>query len=354
MADLDLREDVLRHDPKGMYGFTEAFPQQIEEASRIASEAALPDWSAKPDVVVLTGMGGSAAGGDFVKALFDHFGNVPFQVLRDYDLPNWVGSGALVFAVSYSGNTEETLASYESAKRRGANIICVTSGGQLAERAVKDGFPLITIPGGQPPRTALGYLLIPVIVAAVKLGLLPNQDIASAAAVLRGSQTFWGVGRLEQDNEAKKLARICYGKPIVVYGLGGWQGAAAYRWKGQLCENAKAMAFSHTYPELCHNEVLGWHNSRIQSPNGWALLTLTDGRESAKMEARGRVTAELISGYAVNHNVKARGETLLERMLSTVFLGDYVSLYLAALYSVDPESIDLINKLKAELANVPG
>jgi glucose/mannose-6-phosphate isomerase len=354
MANLDLREDVLRNDPKGMYGFTEAFPKQIEEAHALAMASALPDWSARPDVVVLTGMGGSAAGGDFVKALFDHFANVPFLVSRDYDLPNWVGSGALVFAASYSGNTEETLASYESAKRRGASIICVTSGGQLAERAEKDGFPIITIPGGQPPRTALGFLMIPVVAACMKLGLIPNQDIASAAAVLRGAQTFWGIDKPEAENEAKKLARACFGKPIVVYGLGGWQGAAANRWKGQLCENAKAMAFFHTYPELCHNEVLGWHNSAAQSPNGWALITLTDGRESAKMEARGRVTAELISGYAQNHNVKARGETLLERMLSTVFLGDYVSLYLAALYGVDPESIDLINKLKAELANVPG
>ncbi len=350
---LDDRSFLLKHDPKGMYQRTLDFPAQCRDAVERGRSASLPTWSAKPDVVVLTGMGGSAAGGDFVKGLFDEEATIPFFVNRDYTLPNWVGAGALVFATSYSGNTEETIASYMAARSRGANIIVVTSGGKLADLAREDGFPLILIPGGQPPRTALGYLLMPVLVACEQLGLIPAQDYEGAAKTLESCIADWAVEKPESENEAKQLARLAYQRPVTVYGLGHWQGAAAGRWKGQICENAKCMCFAHTFPELCHNEILGWKNSAQQSDRGWLNVILADGKESAKMEARGRVSAELIEPYADVRFAYARGESLLERMLTMVYLGDFVSLYLAALYETDPEEIDLINKLKAEMAKVP-
>ncbi|MCG9895725.1 MAG: bifunctional phosphoglucose/phosphomannose isomerase [Fimbriimonadaceae bacterium] len=353
MPNLDSKSDVLRLDPKGMYQLTADFPDQVAQAVALAEAASLPDWSARPDVVVLTGMGGSAAGGDYVKAAFDEAAKVPFLVNRDYVLPAWVGAGALVFATSYSGNTEETIASYLQARRLGANIIVVTSGGKLAEMAKEDGFPLITIPAGQPPRTALGYLLIPVLVACIRLKLIPAVDFASLVARLKAVVEKNRVEVPFEENEAKQLASESFGRPVQIYGLGSWQGAVAYRWKGQFCENAKCLAFCHTYPELCHNEILGWGNADNQSPNGWALFTLRDGRESAKMEARGRISADLIKEKAINRYVDAEGDSLMEKMLTLTLKGDFASIYLAALYEVDPESIDLINILKTELSKIP-
>lgn len=352
MINLESRDEVLQHDPKGMYAFTCGFPDQVRRALELSEAASLPQWSAKPDNVVLTGMGGSAAGGDYVKAMFEAFGKVPFVVNRDYTIPSWVGGGSLVFATSYSGNTEETIASYLAARKQGASLIVVTSGGKLAEMAREDGYPLIVIPGGQPPRTALGYLLMPVLHACIQMGLLPAQDWGQLDRELRAAVEAWSIEA--EANEAKRLAAYCHLKPINLYGLGSWQGAVANRWKGQLCENSKCLAFCHTYPELCHNEILGWGNADQQCPNGWALVTLSDGHESAKMKKRSEVSNQLIAPKAENWTVTARGETLLERMLTLTLLGDFTSLYLAALYQVDPESIDAINILKAELSRVPG
>jgi glucose/mannose-6-phosphate isomerase len=350
---LDSRDDVLRHDPKGMYALTAAFPDQVQKAVELTEAATLPSWPAKPDVVLLTGMGGSAAGGDYVKSLFEDGSTVPFLVNRDYTLPAWVGPGALVFATSYSGNTEETIASYNEAKKRGASLFVVTSGGKLAEMAKADGFPLIVIPSGQPPRTALGYLTIPVVIACIKMGLLPPVDFVALVESLKKVVAELSIEAPFERNQAKQIAGESFGRPVQIYGLGSWQGNVAYRWKGQFCENAKCLAFAHTYPELCHNEILGWGNADKQSPNGWALFTLHDGLESAKMEARGRISADLIKDKAVNRYVKAQGSSLLERMLTLTLIGDFASIYLAALYEVDPESIDLINILKNELADIP-
>jgi glucose/mannose-6-phosphate isomerase len=353
MINLDSREAVLKLDPKGMYALTVGFPDQVAKAVEIAEAASLPNWSARPDMVILAGMGGSAAGGDYVKSLFEDAGTVPMLVVRDYVLPHYVGAGALVIAASYSGNTEETVSAYHQAKSRGANIIVVTSGGKLARMAKDDGFPLITIPSGQPPRTALGFLLIPVLVACIKLGLLPAIDFNQLIAELRKMVDACAVEVEFEHNLAKQIATESFGRPVQFYGLGQWQGAVAYRWKGQFCENAKCLAFSHTYPELCHNEILGWGNADRQSPNGWALFTLIDGSESAKMEARGRISAELIQSKAVNRYVKAAGSSLIERMLTLTLIGDFASIYLAALYEEDPESIDAINILKKALDAIP-
>ncbi|MCH8979894.1 MAG: SIS domain-containing protein [Armatimonadetes bacterium] len=162
MHRLDDRAFVERLDPSGMYRLTVAFPDQCREALNVAEALDLDDLAFSPNAVVLAGLGGSAAGGDLTRALFEAEGGVPFCVNRDYAMPNYVGESTLVFAVSYSGNTEETLAAYEDAKSRGAKIIAVTTGGSLADLASQDGFPVVNIPGGQPPRTALGLLFVPV------------------------------------------------------------------------------------------------------------------------------------------------------------------------------------------------
>jgi glucose/mannose-6-phosphate isomerase len=349
---LDDRSFVTRVDPSEMLRLTEEFPAQCRRALDIARAAELPPLENRPSLTMLTGLGGSAAGGDFARALFEAQGNTPFLVNRDYHLPHFVGLGDVVFCASYSGNTEETLSAYSDAKTAGARVICVTSGGALAARAKTDGFPVILIPGGQPPRTALGFMLIPVLVAAERLKLIPEQNFEAAFALLERCASEWTVETRFDSNPAKKLADAMHGKLAVIYGLGSWQAVIANRWKGQINENAKNMAFTNVFPELNHNEILGWVGASDQGVAGWVGVILEDGQETDKMKARAKVTIRLIGEGAEFHHVRAPGATLLEKMLALTFFGDFVSIYLAALNEVDPENIDSINVLKSELAGI--
>lgn len=348
---LDDRAYVTELDPKGMLALTDAFADQCNRALEIASSVDL-DQSFEVDQVVVTGLGGSAAGGDFAKALCEAQGSKPLVVNRDYHLPSFVGNRTLVFATSYSGNTEETLSAYEDAKKRGAKVIALTSGGALSEQAKSHGDPIIFIPAGHPPRTALGYLMVPIVVCLERFGVLPPQPWGDALRTLGQCLQLWTVESPMEDNPAKKMAVALHESVSVLYGLGGWQSVVANRWKGQINENAKAMTFANAFPELCHNEILGWVKAGNQGVRKWTGVVLCDGSESNKMKMRAQVTRELTESLVTWHEARAHGDSLLAKLLSLTLLGDYVSLYWARLNDVDPENIDSINLLKARLSQV--
>lgn len=334
-------------DPHGMLKITEEFPQQCRQALEIARSVELDEFATLPAVVVLTGLGGSAAGGDFCKALFDQHGAAPFVVNRDYVLPNYVGLRDLVFVCSYSGNTEETLSAYSSAVKAGAKIIAITSGGELAARAKADGHTVVTVPGGQPPRTAMGFMTIPVIYICEKLKLIEPQDYEEAFTVLDKASALWTAEGAEDG--PKELAEALVDRLPVVYGLGQWQGMVAGRWKSQLNENAKVLAHANTFPELNHNEILGWVGAERQGLGKCVVVTLQDGKESPNMRTRLRVTKNLLGSKVRFFDVHAIGEGLLAKLLSLAYYADFTSYYLALLLEVDPENIDSIDVLKQEL-----
>lgn len=346
---LDNPSFVTELDPKGMYGLAIGLADQCRRALKIARDTDVFLGDFKPANIVLTGLGGSAAGGDFLRCLAESQGSIPFIVNRDYSLPGFVGRQSLVICSSYSGNTEETLSAYADAKSRGATIVAHTSGGQLAEQARNDGFPVIQITGGQPPRTALGFMFVPGVYLLETMGVLPAQDYVEAFASLDHCADLCRIENPFESNPAKQLAEHLQNKMIAIYGLGSMPGAVANRWKGQINENSKNLVMASTYPELNHNEVLGWMSSSLQGAP-WHLVVLRDGIESAKMATRDRVTKEIIGTLFTD--VVAHGNDLLSRMLWLAHFGDYVSLYLAALNRVDPENIDAINVLKSELAKV--
>lgn len=350
---LDDPKFVRGGDPRGMYDLTLDFPGQCRRALALARAVELAPLPRRPRNVVIAGLGGSAAGGDFARALADALGNTPVVVSREYSVPNWVDGESLVLACSYSGNTEETLAAFEDARAKGARLACVTSGGRLKELAEESQVPLFAIPAGQPPRTAMGYMLTPVLWALESWGLLPELDYETAFLGLENDAGRWAVESPEAGNEAKRIAQTFRGSVGIIYGLGAWQGVVASRWCAQIEENSKNLAFSAAFPELNHNQVLGWVRSGDQRVARWVVVLLEDGEESAKMKARARVTLDLLHDRATILRARASGGSLLEKMLRVSFLGDFVSLYLAALNGVDPESIDWINVLKAELAKVP-
>ena len=352
MSQLDEVSFLTRLDPMDMSGLTAGFSNQCRRAVDIARSAALPSWNALPDHVVLTGLGGSAAGGDLAAALYADQGKVPFFVNRDYTLPSFVGQGSLVFACSYSGNTEETLSAFEDAKRRGASVIVVSSGGEITKRAQDEGFPHVTVPGGQPPRTAMGFMLMPVVVASEQLGLIPRQDFEEAFQVLDNVKATCGFDVPESENQAKQIARQMHGKFPLLYGLGGWQFALAQRWRGQLNENSKVLVSTHVFPELCHNEILGWEGADGQSVGQFVTFLLEGGSESKRLHQRVDITCDQIGQIADFHRVSALGDGLLAKMLSLAHIGDWVSLYLAALTEKDPGQMNAIENLKKELAKL--
>lgn len=352
MSQLDSREFLRKLDPSDMIGLTEAFPDQCRKALEISRGVEVNLDSAGFSQVILTGLGGSAAGGDFVHSLFEAHGNVPFSVNRDYHLPHSVNDRTLIIAVSYSGNTEETLSAFAEAKAKGAQVVAITSGGELAKQARAHGDLVIEVPGGQPPRTALGLLLIPTLDLCVRAGLLPTLDFETTFAVLDQCVEEWGVAAPHANNPAKDVAVSLFSRMGVLYGLGGWQGRIASRWRSQLNENAKVLCLVHTYPELCHNEILGWVKADDQGVASYQGILLLDGTESAKMKKRAEVVEQLVGQVCPFTHVHAKGDHLLSKMLSLAFFGDFVSIYLAALNAVDPENIDHINVLKKELAGV--
>ncbi|MER3402072.1 MAG: bifunctional phosphoglucose/phosphomannose isomerase [Armatimonadota bacterium] len=345
---------LAKADPKGMMTLTLDFPAQCERAYQLATQFELPPLPRRPRLIAVCGMGGSAIGGDYLRALFEAMGDLPVLVVRDYHLPQCVDAQSLVFAVSYSGNTEETLACYREAHARGAMLMTLSSGGMLQQYARADGYPHLQVPGGQPPRTALGYLFIPLMRLCERWRLLPDMRQAYAQTQRRLVQTRERLAPAlpSSQNSAKQMAQALHGRIPILYGSCGPRATVALRWKGQFNENAKQHAFAYTFPEMNHNEILGWVLAHQQATN-WSVVVLSDPDDSPKIRTRIEVTRKLVGESGPWHELVAEGESLLERLMYLTYFGDFVSLYLAYLNAVDPEAIDYIDTLKAELAKIP-
>lgn len=341
-------------DPGGMLKTVLSFPDMLETARRIALDAHLLPPEAYRNVVV-SGLGGSAIGGDLARALLAGSLRIPMVVNRDYSIPAFVGEGSLFIASSYSGNTEETLAATGEAQERGATIVAITSGGRLRELAHEGGYPTVLVPGGYQPRAALAFSLIPVLVILMRLGVITMGDNAfdEAVEVARSLVGRHGPDVPAEKNPAKLLAQSLYGKLPVVYGSESYRGVIALRWKGQINENAKAPAAANVFPELNHNEILSWEGPQEQLA-GFYVVLLRDPRESRAISMRVELTKTVIGKHAAGiTELWCEGSSDLAKLCSLVYLADFVSVYLAYLYGVDPSSIDAIDFLKAELAKLP-
>ena len=310
--------------------------------------AALPPLDA-PDGLVVAGMGGSGIGGALARAVLAPGLRRPLVLAADYEPPRWTGPGHAVLCASYSGNTEETLAAYAVAGERGAARIAATSGGQLAERARRDGVPVVPLPGGFQPRAAIGYGLVVALEAAAHVGVAGSvrAEVEAAADLADRLAAEWGPDGAE-DSAAKELARRLHDSIPVVSGA-GLAAAAAYRWKCQLNENAKVPAFAAEIPEAGHNEIVGW--AEASAFGRFAAVFLEDPDAGERAALRIDLTAGIVAGQATAvERVSPRGATRVERLVSLVLLGDLVSLYAAVLRGADPITIEPIDRLKAGLA----
>ncbi len=338
-------------DPQGMHSLIAAFPSQFRSAS-----AAALSLSLRPPThignIVIAGLGGSAIGGDVVRSAAGKELRVPLVVCRDYGLPGFVDRSTLVFACSYSGNTEETLSAYQEALRCGASTVCITSGGQLAQMASRDGVSLVPIPPGMPPRAALGYSSIALLGCLRASGLIQDvkMPLAEASALIDSLAVRYGADEPVSRNPAKAMAEALHGKVVVVYAASGLLEAAAARWRGQIEENAKNLASHHHLPEMNHNEILGWECPG-EGLHGFGVVFLRDRHDHPKIQRRFDLTIEIVRKRAPTvHEVWSEGESPLGRLFSILYLGDFVSFYLALLNGVDPTRIDAIDFLKRELS----
>jgi glucose/mannose-6-phosphate isomerase len=342
------REAVAAVDSTGQLGEILDLPTHLRDALwRVESSGA--GFVDAPGGLVVAGMGGSAVGGRLALGGLGSRLVRPLVVADGYALPGWAGPSTLVLCSSYSGSTEETLSAYDDAVARGAPRLVATTGGPLAERARRDGVPVIPVPGGFQPRAAVGYSLVSALEAARLAGAAPSlhSEIEAAAELAESLAAEWGPDG-DEDNEAKALARAVFDTVPVIMGA-ELAYAAAYRWKCQFNENTELPAFASPLPEADHNEVVGWAASRELGRLSCVIL------EDPQAHPRNRLRAELTAGIASDGaasvlRVSARGSSPLERLVSLVLLGDLVSLYAAVLRGVDPVNIGPLNDLKAALA----
>lgn len=351
IEDLNLPEQIEQVDREGMLKAIEDFPQQCKEAMAIGEKAEIVAPSDVSSVVVL-GMGGSGIGGDMVKVLLEGEIKVPVCVVKGYELPAFVDEKVLVFVVSYSGDTEETLATFEEARlRRRANVVAITSNGRLKERATEERISLIEIPSGYQPRAALGYLFLPILVILGKVGLASDktESIKEAIEILKGESLRFAVKSPVGQNDAKRLATELYGKIPIIYGTDGISSVAALRWKTQFHENSKIPAFYNVFPELNHNEIVGWEMLK-EKTHLFDLIMLRHPGEHGRNKKRIEITLPMIRDHLYSvAEIWAEGESDVARLLSLIFMGDYTSAYLAILYGVDPTPVERIKLLKEKL-----
>ena len=311
-------------------------------------ESAMLEPLDSPGGLVVAGMGGSAIGGALAAAALADHASRPILPARTYGLPPWTTPDTTVLCASYSGNTEETLACYESAGALGAHRVVATTGGRLAELARDDRVPVVPLPGGFQPRAAVGYMTVTALEVAALCGAGPrmNTEIDVAASHTEQLVAEWGPDSPE-DSLAKTLARGLADSVPVIAGA-GLTSALAYRWKAQLNENAKIPAFCHELPELDHNEIVGWESA--PGLGRFSAVFLDDADAHPRVKARIELTEKLIAPSAIGtFRVQARGRTTIERVFSLVLLGDLVSLYVAVLRGTDPEPVEVIERLKEEL-----
>lgn len=303
----------------------------------------------KINTIVVVGMGGSALAGQLVRTWWLDRLSLPLIVVRDYDLPAFVGESTLVICSSYSGNTEETLNAYAQAGDRGAPRVAMASGGKLADLAAEDGVPLYELPSGYQPRMAMWYGTRALTELMESLGFVDDcvSSLEAASELLKEAVQEWREDVPTSENRAKRIAESCLGKAVWIYS-GPKLASAAYKWKISINESSKHVASWNELPEFNHNEYLGWTEQPAVKP--FTVIQLWSAAENERVQKRFEVTNRLLSGrMPAPVVVETRGENHIQHLLWACLLGDYVSVYLGVLNNVNPTKVDDIEKFKREL-----
>lgn len=341
-------------DPDGMYGCIYDFPEFLERARTVGETWDVsPAGFASVANITLVGMGGSAIGGDLARGMLADRLQIPFGVCRNYHTPEYVGKNSLVIASSYSGNTEETLFATHDALARGAHVVALTTGGALGALAKEKSLAHVVLEGGLQPRAALPLSLTPLLCFMEKAGFCEGvvSLIKDTAAYLKEQRRLFSRETPEKNNLAKQIARSLDGALPLIYAGPDLIESVAVRWRGQLAENGKSLAYSSIFPEMNHNELVGWPETVKKHAGRFCAILLYDEQDHPRVTMRLDYFAERLQELGVAlHQTHSSGPSRLARQLSLVQLGDFVSYYLSVLNQVDPTPVEPIEKLKSYLA----
>lgn len=343
MSVLDDLKMIHERDAQDALGVAEKQWGQLGHRFEVA------DLSGDYQNIVYAGMGGSALSALLSQTWPSH--NLPFEMCRTYDIPAYVNENTLFISASYSGNTEEALSALAQAEERGAHVVVIASGGKLADIAREKGYPFVELPQISQPRYGALYILKAIVQILEAAGLTSPEkttELESVAEWLKGQTATMRPDVPTDQNPTKKLALEIMGSTPVIYASNLFS-PVAYKWKISFNENAKNVAWCGTYPEFNHNEFLGWTSHPIDKP--YKVVDLRSSLDHSQIQKRFVVSDRLLSGKRpAAHVVELQGDTLLQQMLYGVAYGDFVSLYTALLNGLNPTPVDLITKLKQELA----
>lgn len=332
-------EELLALDGGRMLQALREFPEQVERALGLACR--IPNGIQGFKNAVVLGMGGSAIAGD----LLARFSTVPVVTVRDYGIPRWINADTLLIAISYSGETEETLSAFREGLRRTRKAVALTTGGALAALCEEEEIPWVPVPPGFQPRAALAFLLFPLLGSFARFGYV-REDLAAVAKILRKLRDASMPAK--DENVAQVLAQKLWGKVPVIYGAGVTI-PVAYRWKTQINENAKQPGYWAELPELCHNEIVGYELAGKVFGAG-TVVFLRTSFDHPRVAKRVEILKDSLSRRGLPFlEVWGEGESPLVQALWLLYLGDWVSFYLALLNGVDPTPVNPIQELKRRL-----
>ncbi|EMR73497.1 bifunctional phosphoglucose/phosphomannose isomerase [Thermoplasmatales archaeon SCGC AB-539-N05] len=345
---LDDLEYINKIDKSNMLGTVSAFPEQIKDAIRLVKSINVTRISEIANIIIV-GMGGSAISGDILSSYLRDITKIPIFVNRDYSLPAWANQNTLAFFLSYSGNTEETLNSFQDAHQKKCKIIGISSGGKLQDFCQQLGVKHIRIKTGFQPRVALAYLLFPTLTVLQKTGLIKenvNPDIEEAIQITTDLRNNSKKEIVTKENVAKQLAQDIHNTVPQIYGWGAYA-PIARRWRTQFNENSKIIAREDIIPECNHNDIVGWSHNLEASKRFTCILFRDKKNETPNISKRLNFMKNLYkqTAYGVIE-IQTEGETLLARMMYLLLLGDFLSCYLAVLRKIDPTPVDIITDLK--------
>jgi glucose/mannose-6-phosphate isomerase len=346
-----IKEMAEKLDPGNMLGIAFRLYEQLEEIYELSKKWKVPEFF--PDNILILGMGGSAIGGALIRSYCLDKIDVPIEVLRNYDIPAYVNEETLCIASSYSGNTEETMSAYEECINRNTPVLSVSTGGALEHAAkARNGLHYV-IPRGLQPRSALGYSLASLFVLLIK-GKILEVDIEllkKSSALLNKLCDRWANWDTPDENPPLNLALKVQGKIPVIYGSSGYAEAMSYRWKCQFNENAKMLSYWTNFPELNHNEIVGWGDDEELRKRMFVIF-IRDENEHPRVESRIDLTKKHLAGKVLYDEVYPEGESDLEKLFYLTMYGDLLTIYSAYLHGKDPAEIDAIHWLKSELSKL--
>jgi glucose/mannose-6-phosphate isomerase len=309
--------------------------------------------TARINNVIINGLGGSAIGGDLLRSYTASEIKVPIYINRNYTLPAFAKKDTLAIISSYSGNTEETVTAFKKALARKCQIVCITSGGTVEKIAKKNGCLLIKIPGGLQPRCALGYSFFTLLILFTKLKFISDNSSEINDVIINLEQALTEYTNVAfAENEALRIAAVLKDKLPIIYSSVDVLDIVNLRWRGQISENAKMLAYGNLFPEMNHNELVGWKlNEDILKKT--VVVFLEDAKDNPRIKMRMKITDKVFKKYTSNIlHLNSDCKTELARIFDLIYLGDWVSYYLAILNEVNPTPVDAISYLKKQLEKI--